>query len=62
MLWDNSHIGGKEMEDKTTRAIEEFVSWLCEDIRSPATHRKMTPDVDAATLWAEKLQEIKENL
>ncbi len=50
------------MEDKATRAMEEFVSWLCEDIRSPATHRKMTPDVDAATLWAEKLQEIKEDL
>ena len=53
------------MEDKTTKAMaasEEFVSWLCDDIRSPATHRKMTPDVDAPTRWAEKLQEIKENL
>lgn len=50
------------MEDKTTRAMEEFVSWLCEDICSPATHRKMTPDADVATLWAEKLQEIKEKI
>ena len=50
------------MEDKTTRAMEHFVSWLCEDICSPSTHRKMTPDVDAATRWSEKLQEIKEKI
>ena len=53
------------MENKTTKAMaasEEFVIWLCEDICSPATHRKMTPDVDAPTRWSEKLQEIKEKI